>query len=211
VQGISPVSLITTGPLVLGSNLSVKASSLKELIELARAKPGALNFASSGTGSVPHLATELFRQMAKLDMVHVPYKGDTPALADLLGGHVQLFISSPLAMIPQIKAGKIRGMAVTTAQRSPVLPDLPAIGELVPGYAVSSWFGMLAPAGTPRDIVSRLNQSLARIVKQPDVQARLRADGVEPAHTTPEEFRRFIGEEITKWSKVVKAGNIKVE
>jgi tripartite-type tricarboxylate transporter receptor subunit TctC len=211
VQGISPVSLITTGPLVLGSNLSVKASSLKQLIELARAKPGALNFASSGTGSVPHLATELFRQMAKLDMVHVPYKGDTPALADLLGGHVQLFISSPLAMIPQIKAGKIRGMAVTTAQRSPVLPDLPAIGELVPGYAVSSWFGMLAPAGTPRDIVSRLNESLARIVKQPDVQARLRADGVEPAHTTPEEFRRFIGDEITKWSKVVKAGNIKVE
>ncbi|MGZ8209410.1 MAG: tripartite tricarboxylate transporter substrate binding protein [Burkholderiales bacterium] len=211
VQGISPVSLITTGPLVLGSNLSVKASSLKELIELARAKPGALNFASSGTGSVPHLATELFRQMAKLDMVHVPYKGDTPALADLLGGHVQLFISSPLAMIPQIKAGKIRGMAVTTAQRSPVLPDLPAIGELVPGYAVSSWFGMCAPAGTPRDVVSRLNQSLARIVKQPDVQARLRADGVEPAHTTPGEFRRFIGEEITKWSKVVKAGNIKVE
>jgi tripartite-type tricarboxylate transporter receptor subunit TctC len=120
-------------------------------------------------------------------------------------------MSSPLAMGPQIKAGKLRGLAVTTAQRSPVMPDLPAIGEVVPGYAVASWFGVWAPAETPGAIVSRLNQSIARILKQPDVQARLRADGVEPAHTTPEEFRRFIAEEIAKWSKVVKAGNIRVE
>ena len=211
VKGIAPITVITTGPLVLAVNLSVKATNLKEFIELARAKPGALSFGSSGTGGVPHLATELFRQMTKTDMVHVPYKGDTPALADLLGGHIQFFISSPLAMIPQIKAGKLRGLAVTTEQRSPVMPDLPAIGELVPGYAVASWFGMWAPAGIPGEIVSRLNQSIARILKQSDVQARLRADGVEPAHSTPEEFARFIGQEIAKWSKVVKAGNIKVE
>ena len=211
VKGIAPITLLTTGPLVLGVHPSVKAGNLKEFLELARAKPGALSFGSSGTGGVPHLATELLRQMTKTDMVHVPYKGDTPALADLLGGHIQFFMSSPLAILPQIKAGKLRGLAVTTAQRSPVMPDLPAIGEFVPGYAVASWFGVWAPAETRKEIISRLNQSIARILKQPEVQARLRADGVEPAHTTPEEFRRFIAEEIAKWSKVIKAGNIRVD
>jgi tripartite-type tricarboxylate transporter receptor subunit TctC len=210
-KDIAPVTLLTAGPLVLGVNLSVKAMDLKEFIALARAKPGALTYGSSGTGGVPHLATELFRQMTKTEMIHVPYKGDTPALADLLGGHIQFFLSSPLAMVPQIKSGKIRGIAVTTAQRSPVLPDLPAIGEGVPGYDVASWFGMWAPGGTRPEIIGRLNQSIARILKQPEIQTRLRADGVEPAHSTPDEFRRFIGEEIAKWSKVVKAGNIKVE
>jgi tripartite-type tricarboxylate transporter receptor subunit TctC len=211
VKGIAPVTVITTGPLILAVNLSVPATNLKEFIELARAKPGTLNFGSSGTGGVPHLATELFRQMTKTDMVHVPYKGDTPALADLLGGHIQLFVSAPLVMVPQIKAGKIRGLAVTTEQRSPLMPDLPAIGERVPGYAVTTWFGMWAPAGTPREIVSQLNQSIARILKQPDVQARLRADGMEPAHFTPDEFTHFIAREIAKWSKVVKTGNIQID
>jgi tripartite-type tricarboxylate transporter receptor subunit TctC len=211
VKDIAPVTLITAGPLVLGVNLSVKANDLKEFIALARAKPGALTYGSSGTGGVPHLATELFRQMTKTEMVHVPYKGDTPALADLLGGHIHFFVSSPLAMVPQIKSGKIRGLAVTTEQRSPVLPDVPAIAEAVPGYNVSSWFGMWAPGRTPAEIIKRLNQSMARILDQPEIQTRLRADGVEPAHSTPDEFRRFIGEEIVKWSKVVKAGNIKVE
>ena len=149
--------------------------------------------------------------MTKTDMVHVPYKGDTPALADLLGGHIQFFMSSPLAIVPQIKAGKLRGLAVTTERRSPVLPDLPAIGEQVPGYAVASWFGMWAPAGTPREIIARLNQSVARILKQADAAARLRADGVEPAHSTPEEFGRFIAAEVSKWSVVVKAGNIRID
>jgi tripartite-type tricarboxylate transporter receptor subunit TctC len=211
VKDISPVTLITAGPLVLGVNLSVKASDLNGFIALLRSKPGALTYGSSGTGGVPHLATELFRQMTKTEMVHVPYKGDTPALADLLGGHIQFFLSSPLVMTPQIKAGKIRGLAVSTDKRSPVLPDLPAIAEAVPGYAVASWFGMWAPGGTRTEIVARLNQSIARILQQPEVQARLRADGVEPAHSTPEEFGRFIRAEIEKWAKVVKAGNIKVE
>jgi len=211
VQGIAPVSLITRGPLVLAVAPSMKAASLKDLIDLARAKPGALNFGSSGTGSVPHLATELFRQMAKLQMVHVPYKGDTPALAGLMGGEVQFFVSSPLVMMPHIKAGRLRGLGVTTEQRSPALPDIPAIGEFVPGYAAASWFGMWAPRGTPKEVIARLNQSVARIVKLPDVAARFRADGVEPVHTTPEAFGRFIADEIEKWSKVVKAGNIKID
>jgi tripartite-type tricarboxylate transporter receptor subunit TctC len=211
VKGIAPIAVITTGPLVLAANPSVKASNLKEFIELARAKPGALSFGSSGTGSVPHLATELFRQMTRTEAVHVPYKGDSPAIADLMGGHIQFLMSSPLALAPQIKAGRLRGLAVTTEQRSPVMPDLPAVGEFVSGYSAATWFGMWAPAGTPGEIVSRLNQSIARLVQQPDVQARLRADGMEPAHSTPEEFSRYIAQEIAKWSKVVKAGNIKID
>ena len=211
VKGIQPITQLVTGPLVLATHPSVKAASLKELIELARSKPGSLSFGSSGTGGVPHLATELLRQMTRTDMVHIPYKGDTPALADLLGGHIQFLMSSPLVMAPQIKAGKLRGLAVSTGQRSPVMPDLPAIGEVVTGYDVASWFGVWAPAGTPAEIVSRLNQSIAAFLKQPDVQARLRADGEEPAPSAPEAFRRFIAEEVVKWSKVVKAGNIKVE
>jgi tripartite-type tricarboxylate transporter receptor subunit TctC len=211
VKGIAPVTIITSGPLVLAVNPSLKATNLKEFIELARAKPGALNFGSSGTGGVPHLAAELFRQMTKTNMVHVPYKGDTPALADLVGGHIQLMFSAPLVMLPQIKAGRLRGVAVTTEQRSQLIPELPAVSEQVPGYSAITWFGTWAPAETPREIVARLNQSLARILKQPDVQERLRADGMEPAHSTPEEFARFMAREIAKWSQVVKAGNIKID
>jgi len=211
VKGIAPVTIITSGPLVLAVNPSLKATNLKEFIELARAKPGALNFGSSGTGGVPHLAAELFRQMTKTNMVHVPYKGDTPALTDLVGGHIQLMFSAPLVMSPQSKAGRLRGIAVTTEQRSQLIPELPAVSEQVPGYSAITWFGTWAPAGTPREIVARLNQSLARILKQPDVQERLRADGMEPAHSTPEEFARFMAREIAKWSQVVKAGNIKID
>jgi tripartite-type tricarboxylate transporter receptor subunit TctC len=149
--------------------------------------------------------------MTKTEAVHVPYKGDTPAIADLMGGHIQFLMSSPLAIIQQIKAGRLRGLGVTTEQRSPVMPELPAIGEAIPGYAATTWFAMWAPAGTPKDIITRLNQSITRLAQHPDIAARLRTDGMEPASSSPEEFGRFIGEEIAKWSKVVKAGNIKVD
>jgi tripartite-type tricarboxylate transporter receptor subunit TctC len=211
VGGIAPVGLITTGPLMLAANPSVKANNLKEFIELLRAKPRGMTFGSSGTGSVPQLATELMLQMTKTEAVHVPYKGDTPAIADLMGGHIQFLMSSPLAIIQQIKAGRLRGLGVTTEQRSQVMPELPAIGEAIPGYSATTWFAMWAPAGTPKDIVARLNQSITRLAQHPDIASRLRADGMEPASSTPEEFGRFIGEEIAKWSKVVKAGNIKVD
>ncbi len=211
VSGIAPVGIITVGPLVLAAHPGVKANNLKEFVELLRAKPGAMSFGSSGTGSVPHLAAELFRQMTRTEAVHVPYKGDTPAIADLMGGHIQYVMISPLAIAPQIKAGRLRGLGVSTEQRSQVMPDLQAIGEVVPGYKAATWFAMWAPAGTPKDVVARLNQSISRIAQTPDVQSRLRADGMEPASSTPEEFGRFIGEEIAKWSKVVKAGNIKVD
>jgi len=203
--------MIAAGPSILVAHSSVKATNLKEFIELARAKPGLLNFGSSGIGSTPHLAVELLRQMTRTDMVHVPYKGAGPAVSDVIGGQIQFMIASGPALIPHVRSGRLRAFAVTTAQRSPVMPDLPAIGELVPGYAVSGWNGMWAPAGTPREIVSRLNQALARILKQPEVQERLRADSREPAHSTPEELTRVIARDIATWSKVVKNGNIKLE
>ncbi len=211
IKGIAPIALIGTGPLILTVHPSVKATNLKEFIELARAKPGALTVGSSGTGSNTHLATALFQQMTKTDMVHVPYKGQGPAIADLLGGHIQFMFPTAIAVLPHIKAGKLRGLAVTTEQRSPALPDLPAISELVPGYSVGFWNGMWAPAGTPKEIVSQLNQAIARFLQQPDVQEGLRAEAIEPAHSTPEEFARVIARETATWLRVVKDGNIKAD
>ena len=211
VKGIAPIGMIAAGPLILVVHPSVKANDLKEFLALARARPGTLNFGSSGAGSSIHLAFELLRQMTQTDMQHIPYKGTGPALADLLGGQIQFMLSSAPAAIPQVKAGKLRALAVTTAKRAAAMPELPAIGEQVPGFEYSSWYGMWTAAGTPQEIVSRLNQSLARILKRPDVQERLRADGVEPAHSTPEEFAQRLDREIATWKKVVKAGNIKID
>ena len=211
VKGIAPISMISILPFILVVHPSVKAGNLKDFIEHARAQPGVLNFGSPGTGSTPHLAGELFQQMARIKMVHVAYKGDGPALTDLLGGQIQTLLATELVLGAQIKAGKLRALAVTTAQRSPAMPELPAIGEMVPGYAVDGWAGMWAPAGTPREIVARLNQSVARILKLPEVQERLRAGGAEPAHSAPEGFAQAIARDIATWSKVVKAGNIKVD
>jgi tripartite-type tricarboxylate transporter receptor subunit TctC len=211
IKAIAPVGLITTGALIITVHPAVQATTLKELIALARAKPRSLNFGSSGTGSFSHLAAELFRQMARIEMVHVPYKGAGPALTDLLGGQIQIFFGSGPSTAGHIRAGRLRGLAVTTAQRSPALQDLPAIGELLPGYAADFWFGMWVPAGTPTGIVARLNGALGRILKQPEVLERLRADGYDAVGSTPEEFARIIARDIATWSKVVKAGNIKAD
>jgi tripartite-type tricarboxylate transporter receptor subunit TctC len=211
IEGISPVTLITRGPFIVAVHPSVKANSIKEFIELARAKPGSLTFGSSGTGGVPHLATEHFRQMTNTNMIHVPYKGDAPAIVDLLGGQIHFFFGGPLVLSPHINAGKLRGLAVTSEQRSSVMPDLPAVNELVPGYTAFTWFGMWAPPGTPKEIVAQLNQAIVRILQKPEVLERLRADGMEAAPNSPEEYSRFIARDIAKWNKVVKAGNIKVD
>lgn len=211
VRSIAPIAMIAAGPSILVAHPSVKATNLKEFIELARAKPGSLNFGSSGIGSTPHLAVELLRQMTKTDMVHVPYKGAGPAVADVIGGQIQFMIASGPALAPHVRSGRLRAFGVTTERRSPVMPDVPAIAEFVPGYSVSGWNGMWAPAGTPGEIVSLLNQALARILKQPDIQEKLRADGREPAHSTPEEFTRVVARDIATWLKVVKNGNIKLE
>ncbi len=210
VKGIAPVSMIGRGTFILGVHPTVKAGSVKELVELFRARPGAINFGSPGTGSTPHLAAELLRQMSSTNFVHVPYKGDTPALTDLLGGQIQALFASGPVFLPQIKAGKIRALAVTTEKRAEALPDLPSISEMFPGYSASGWNGMWAPAGTPKDIVARLNRSIANFLKRPEIQERLRADSREPIHTTPDEFARIIAGEIATWTRVVKTGNIKV-
>ena len=211
VKGIAPVTMMTTGPLILTVHPSVPAATLKEFIALARAKPGSIAFGSSGSGSFSHLTAELFRQMSGTDMVHVPYKSAGPALIDLLGGQIQVFFGSGPSTGGHIRAGRLRGLAVTTAKRSPALPDLPAIGEVLPGYSSDFWFGMWAPAGTPKAVISALHEALARILRQPDVLERLRTDGMDPVGSTPEEFARVIARDIATWSKVVKTGNIKVD
>lgn len=211
VKGIATVGTIGNGAYVLTVHPSVKAGTLKEFIDLARAQPGALNFGSAGTGSIPHLSVELLQQLTGIRMLHVPYKGVGPALTDLLAGRLQVFVASTLAASPHVKAGKLRGIAVTSEQRSPAFPDLPAIHDLVPGYSAGLWYGMWAPAGTPKEIIARTNQALARMVKLPDVVERLRNDGVEPAHSTPEEQARRVAREIATWTKVVKTANIRVD
>jgi tripartite-type tricarboxylate transporter receptor subunit TctC len=211
VKGIAPISRIAAGPLVLTVHPSLRASTLTEFVALARAKPGSLSFGSSGAGSNLHLAGELFQQMAKVQMVHVPYRGEGPALAELLGAQIQLMFAGSGTVLPHMKSGKLRGLAVTSEKRSPAVPDLPAISEMLPGYAAGFWNGMWAPAGTPREIVLRLNQAIGRFLKQRDVQEWLRLEAAEPAHSTPEQFARVIATEIATWSKVVKTGNIKVE
>lgn len=211
IKDIAPVAMITHWPFVLTVHPSVKAANLKELIELGRAKPGSLTFGSQGTGGVPHLAGELFQQMTNVSMLHVPFKGDSPMVAALLGGQIQVVLAGPLVLSPHIKAGKLRGLAVTSERRSPVMPDLPTIAEFVPGYAALGWAGVWAPPGTPRQIISLINQALERIARQPDFQERLRADGMEPGHSSPGEFADLIARDIATWSRVAKTGNIRID
>ena len=211
VRDITPVGQLHKGPFVFAVNPTVPATNVKEFIELARSKPRGLTYGSSGIGGATHLATELFVQMTKISMVHVPYKGDAPAVADLLGGQIQLIFSSVPALIAHLKSGRLRGLAVTTEKRFPELPDLPAVAETLPGYEHTSWNGMWGPKHMPKEIVARLNETLGRILKQPDVIDRLRADGREPAHSAPEDFTRVISREIDKWKAVVKAGDIRVQ
>jgi len=204
IKGIAPISMTDTGPFILAVNPSVKATNVKEFIALARAKPGSLNYGSSGTGGTLHLAGELFGQMTGTSSVHVPYKGTGPAVIDLMGGQIQFIFANGPSVLPHVKAGKLRAIAVTTQRRSPLVPNLPTVSESVPGYLAITWHGMLAPAGTPKAIVSRLNQALAHVLKQPNLQEVLHSQGLEPTHSTPEEFARMIAEDIARWSKVVK-------
>ncbi|HTE14969.1 MAG TPA: tripartite tricarboxylate transporter substrate binding protein [Burkholderiales bacterium] len=211
IKEIAPVVMIATGSMFLAVNPSVKAANVKEFIELARANPGALKYGSGGMGSSTHLATELFQQMTRIDVIHIPYKGIGPALADLLGGQIQFYIAPGAALVPHTNTAKLRLLAVTGEQRSPEMPDLPAIAEAVPGYSATFWYGLGAPAGTPRQIITTLNQEIARLLKQPDLVKRLRTYDLDPAHSAPEAFARRIAHDIVMWSRVVKAGNIKLE
>ena len=210
VNGIAPVSLISVLPFLLAVNPAVKAANVKDFVELARAQPGALNFASPGAGSTPHLASEWLQQATKIRFTHVAYKGDGPALTDLIAGQVQAAFATELVLGPHIKAGRLRALAVSMAKRASSLPDLPSISETVPGYAFDGWAGMWAPAGTPKAVIAKLNQSVARILKLAEVQERLRASGGEPTPSTPEGFAQRIAQDVAIWTRVVKDGNIKI-
>jgi tripartite-type tricarboxylate transporter receptor subunit TctC len=212
IKDFAPVTLVATVPNVLEVHPAVPVKNVKELIAYAKANPGKLNFASSGNGTSIHLSGELFKSMTGIDMVHIPYKGSAPALADLAGGQANLMFDNLPSSMPLIKAGKLHALAVTSAKRSAAMPDLPTIAEAgVPGYDSSSWFGVLAPAGTPREIVSRLNAEIVKALSAPEIRERLQSQGAEPVGNTPEQFAAFIRGEIAKWAKVVKDSGAKVD
>ena len=204
-----PVSLATLVPQILVAHPSVPANNVGELIALAKAHPGKLNYASVGTGSPAHIAGELLKLRTGIDIVHVPYKGGGPAVIDTIGGQVQLaFVSMPAAW-QHVKAGKLKALAVTSATRSLTAPDVPTIAETVPGYLVDSWYGALAPAKTPPAAVARLNAAFAKVLEYPQVKERLLAQGAEAAPSSPAEFDRRIKDELAKWELVIKAANIR--
>jgi tripartite-type tricarboxylate transporter receptor subunit TctC len=211
-KDFAAITLVAVTPNMLVVNPTVAANSVAELVALAKAKPGTLNFPSAGRGTSSHLAGELFNAMAKVDMVHVPYKGGGPAFTDLLGGQVQVFFATMPAAMPFVKSGKLRPLAVTSEQRSATLPDLPTIAESgLPGYSAITWYGLLAPKGTPREIVQRLNREINEILRLPAVREQLLAQGFEPVGNSPAEFTAFISSEIIKWGRVVKASGIAPE
>ena len=212
IRDFAPVALLAEAPLVLVVHPSVPARDLAEFIAYARKNPGKLNFASNGNGSSSQLAAVMFDSMAGVDMVHVPYKGLAPALADLLSGQVQLMFSSIVAILPHIKSGRLRALAVTGTKRLPLLPDLPTVAERgFPGYEASSWYGILAPAGTPREIVTKLNAEFTKALEQPEVSRTLRAEGAEPIGGSPEQFAAFIRAEKDRMGKVIREGGIRLE
>jgi len=212
VRDFSPISLVATLPLALVVNAHVPAKSVKDFIELAKAKPGAINFASAGNGGPTHLAGELFKTMAGIAIVHVPYKGNAAALTELVGGQVQMMFSNLLTAMPHVKTGRLRALGVSSAKRSPSAPDLPTIAEAgLPGFDMAPWYGILGPANLPRDIVTKWNGEVTRIIRLPDMQQRFVAQGIDLAASTPEAFGALIKSEVPRWSKLVKQVGAKVD
>lgn len=212
VKDFAPVSLIASAPLILVVHPSVPARNVRELIALAKARPGTLNYASNGNGSSSHLAAVMFASMTGIDMVHVPYKGLSPALSDLLSGQVQVMFSSVVAIVPHIKAGTLRPLAVSSRERLSLLPDLPTVAESgVPGYQSSSWYGILAPAGTPPAIVGRLNAALVKVVAQPDVREALAREGADPVGSSPQAFGAFIVAEKQRLGEVIAKAKVPMQ
>ena len=211
-RDFAAITMIASGPGLLVVNPSVPAKSVKELIALAKSRPGQMNYASAGNGTPPHLAAELFKSMAGVDLVHVPYKGNVPAFADLISGAVSLSFPTITSGLPQVRAGKLRALGVTSKQRSAAVPDVPTIAEAgLPGYEASTWYGMFAPAGTRPAIVTKLNGEMALVLRSKDVHEKLLAQGLEPVANTPTEFAAIVAAELVKWSKVVKAAGLRAE
>lgn len=212
VKNFTPVSQATSILSFLVVNPSLPVKSVKELISLAKSSPRKLDYASSGVGNSPHLAAEMFKTMAGVDMVHIPYKGTAPELTDLLAGVVKIAFETTPAVLTHVKAGKLRALAVNSAKRTPLLPDVPTMAEAgLPGFEVTSWNGIIAPAGTSKEIVTRLNQEIVKALKMADVSERLSGVGADPVGSTPEQFAAFIQAEIKKWAKVIQEAGVKVD
>jgi tripartite-type tricarboxylate transporter receptor subunit TctC len=212
VAQFAPVTLVSASPYVVTASLRTPVASIDELIKFSREHPGALSYASSGTGAASHLSAELFKSMAAVDLLHVPYKGTGQALTDLLAGQVDLLFAPSQAVIQHVRAGKLRGLATTGAKRTETLPDLPTVAESgLPGYEALGWFGLLAPAATPAPIVDRLSGDANRVLADPEVRSRMLALGADPRGNTPGEFARFIREDQAKWAKLVRDAGIKLD
>ena len=212
VHQFTPVTLVSASPYVVTANPKVQASNVRELIALARSNPGKLTFGSSGTGAASHLSAELFKSMAGVDLLHVPYKGTGQAVTDLLAGQIDLLFGPAQAVMQHVKAGKLKALATTGARRSATLPELPTVAESgLPGYEAVGWFGLLAPAATPKAVVEKLSADANRVLADAEVRARMNALGAEPSGDTPEEFARFIREDQAKWGKLMREKGINPE
>jgi len=212
LRDFAPIALVANNPHVLVVNAGLPVRTVRELIALAKAKPGQLAVASQGIGTVSHLEGELFKTMAGIDWLHVPYKGSTPALADLLGGQVQLFFDSVVASRPHVLAGKLAALAVTPGRRTPVWPELPTVAEAgLPGYEAESWFGFLTPAATPKDVIALLNRTMVALLGERELIERLSAQGLEPTSSTPDALAEHMRAEIAKWRPIVKASGARPE
>jgi len=205
VKDFTPITQVSTGPAVLIAANDFPAKDAKDVIALAKAQPGKLDFAIGGLGTSIHMAGELFKMMAGIDAVNVPYKGSSPALADVMGGQVKLMFAPVINAVPQVKAGKVKALGVTSPQRIPALPDVPPIADAVPGYESAAYFGLLGPAGLPKDVLAKLHASAAKAAQSPELRKRLEPDGSRVVGGTPEEFAAFLAADVEKWRRVVKA------
>lgn len=210
VRDLAPVSLIASGPLILVVHPSVPVKSVKDLIALAKARKGALNYGSAGTGTTSHVGVELFKSMTQTDIVHIPFKGNSLATAALISGEIDVMLNSPTNALPHVRSGRLRALAVGTLTRSSVVPELPTVAEAgVPGFEVNGWYSMLAPAGTPNEIILRLSGEIAKAVRMPDVQQRLAHDALDPVGSTAVEFAAYLKSELAKWAGVIRNAKIR--
>ncbi len=211
IKDFVPIAHVLDAEGLLVVNPAIKATTVPDLIALARSEPGKLSYGSGGLGTTSHLAGELFKSVTKVDIVHVPYKGNVPAITDLLGGQTAMAFATMPTVLPHVRAGKLRALAVLGATRSPALPDVPTIAESVPGFEVSNWIGLFAPAGTPPSIVARVNAEVQKVMRSPEIQKRLETEGAKFIPMTPEQFAAFQKSELAKWAKTIKDANIKID